>query len=58
MYAPAVRGTLLARPSLFESVRMKLSHSAARRQLGELDDRMLRDIGLTRADIEIRRLLK
>jgi uncharacterized protein YjiS (DUF1127 family) len=58
MYASAVRGILLATPSLFERVRMKLAHSAARRQLGDLDDRMLRDIGVTRADIEIRRLLK
>lgn len=58
MYAPAARGTLLAPLSLFERVRVKMAHSAARRQLSELDDRMLRDIGVTRADIEIRRFLK
>ena len=58
MYAPAARGTFLAPLSLFERVRVKMARSAIHRQLSELDDRMLRDIGMTRADIEIRKLLK
>ena len=58
MNATAARGTRLAPLSLFERVRMKLAHAAAHRQLSNLDDRMLRDIGMTRADIEIRRFLK
>lgn len=47
-----------ATPGLFERVRTYLAHEATRRQLRQLDDRMLRDIGITRGDIEIRRLLK
>jgi uncharacterized protein YjiS (DUF1127 family) len=59
MNMSAARGILLAPPSLFTRVRMKLAQAAVdERQMGELDDRLLRDIGVTRTDIEIRRLLK
>lgn len=54
----AARGILLAPPGLFERVRTKLAQAAARRPLGELDDRLLRDLGISRADIEFRGLLK
>jgi uncharacterized protein YjiS (DUF1127 family) len=54
----AARGILLAPPSLFTRVRKKLAHNTAQRQMSKLDDRFLRDIGMTRADLEIRRLLK
>ena len=54
----AARGIILAPPSLFERVRTKLAQAAARRPLVELDDRLLRDIGVTRTDIEIRGLLE
>jgi len=54
----AARGILLAPPSLFTRVRKKLAQKTAQRQMSKLDDRFLRDIGMTRADFEIRRLLK
>jgi uncharacterized protein YjiS (DUF1127 family) len=54
----AARGILLAPPSLFTRVRKKLAQNTAQRQMSKLDDRFLRDIGMTRADFEIRRLLK
>ena len=53
----AARGILLAPPTLFTRVRNKLAQDTAERQLGELDDRLLRDIGVTWADIEIRKFL-
>jgi uncharacterized protein YjiS (DUF1127 family) len=59
MNMSAARGILLAPPSLLTRVRTKLAQPAAdERQVSELDDRLLRDIGVTRTDIEIRRLLK
>ncbi len=54
----AARGILLAQPSLFTRVRRKWAQAADQQQMSELDDRLLRDIGMTRTDIEIRRLLK
>lgn len=54
----AARGILLAPPSLFTRVRRKWAQAADQQQMSELDDRLLRDIGMTRTDIEIRRLLK
>lgn len=38
------------RPSLFGLVRTALHAAASRRQLAQLDDRMLADIGLGRAE--------
>jgi len=58
MTAQTVRGTLLAPPGLFTRVRFHLAQRQARRQLQELDDRLLRDIGFARDDNEIRRFLK
>ena len=53
----AARGIILAPPSLLTHMRMKLAQAADQRQMSELDDRTLRDIGITRADIEIREFL-
>lgn len=38
--------------SLFDQVFTWLERARQRRHLGELDDRLLRDIGLSRADVE------
>ena len=40
-----------SRPSLLGRVRTYFVHSRAERQLAQLDDRMLADIGITRSDI-------
>lgn len=58
MTLDTARGILLAPPGLFTRVRTHLAQRSARRRLQELDDRLLRDIGITRADLEIRRFLK
>lgn len=58
MTLDTTRGILLAPPGLFTRVRIHLAQRDARRRLRELDDHLLRDIGITRSDIEIRRFLK
>lgn len=58
MNVNAARGIVLAPPSLLARMRTKLAQPAPEWQMSELDDRILRDIGVTRADIEIRRVLK
>ncbi|WP_162914310.1 DUF1127 domain-containing protein [Taklimakanibacter lacteus] len=54
----AARGIILAPPSLLTRMRMKLAQAADQWQTSNLDDRLLRDIGVTRADIEIRGFLE
>lgn len=58
MTLDTARGIVLAPPGLFTRVRIHLAQRDARRRLYELDDRLLRDIGITRGDIELRRFLK
>ena len=58
MTLDTARGILLAPPGLFTRVRIHLAQRDARRRLIELDDRLLRDIGITWADINIRRFMK
>lgn len=58
MTLDTARGILLAPPGLFTRVRIRLAQRDARRRLIELDDRLLRDIGITWADINIRRFMK
>lgn len=58
MTAQAARGMLLAPPGLFTRLRVHLARRQAKRQLQELDDRLLRDIGVTPGEIDIRRFLK
>ncbi len=58
MTLDTARGILLAPSGLFTRVRVHLAQRDARRRLRELDDHLLCDIGITRSDIEIRRLLK
>ncbi len=54
----AARGILLAPPSLLTRMRTKLAQAADEQQVSRLDDRLLRDIGVTRTDIEIRGFLE
>jgi uncharacterized protein YjiS (DUF1127 family) len=44
-------------PGMFERVRKYLSRAATQQQLGLLDDRTLREIGISRAQIELREVL-
>lgn len=44
-------------PGLFERVRKHFSNAATQQHLRGLDDRMLRDIGITRGQIELREFL-
>ena len=44
-------------PGLFERVRKYLSRAATQQQVGLLDDRALRDLGISRAQIELREVL-
>lgn len=44
-------------PGLFERVRKHFSRAATRQHLLALDDHMLSDIGLSRAQIELREFL-
>jgi uncharacterized protein YjiS (DUF1127 family) len=44
-------------PGLFERVRKHFAQVATRKQLRALDDHMLRDIGLSRTQIELREFL-
>jgi uncharacterized protein YjiS (DUF1127 family) len=46
-----------ASPSLISWMNRRLAASLTRNQLRSLDDRMLWDIGLTRADIETMRFM-
>ena len=53
----AARGILLAPPTLLTRVRKKMAQATDQREMSQLDDRLLRDIGVTWADIEIRESL-
>ena len=53
----AARGILLAPPTLLNRVRKKMAQATDQREMSKLDDRLLRDIGVTWADIEIRESL-
>lgn len=44
-------------PGLFERVRKHFSRAASQQHLSALDDRMLRDLGISRAQIELREFL-
>ena len=44
-------------PGLFERVRKHFSNAATQQHLRGLDDRMLRDMGITRAQVELREFL-
>jgi uncharacterized protein YjiS (DUF1127 family) len=44
-------------PGLFERVRLHFSRAATQQHLRSLDDRMLRDIGISRGQVELRELL-
>jgi|GEM_PF-2958975 uncharacterized protein YjiS (DUF1127 family) len=44
-------------PGLFERVRKHFSRAATKQHLRGLDDHMLRDIGVSRAQIELREFL-
>jgi uncharacterized protein YjiS (DUF1127 family) len=62
MTLDTARGILLGTrhrpmPGLFERVRTYLSHAATPQQLGLLDERTLRDLGISRAQIEFREVL-
>jgi uncharacterized protein YjiS (DUF1127 family) len=58
MTLDTARGILLAPPGLFTRVRIHLAQRDARRRLRDLDDHLLRDIGISRADLELRRFVK
>jgi uncharacterized protein YjiS (DUF1127 family) len=56
------RGTVLGTrsrptPGLFERVRKYFSRAASQQHLGLLDDRTLRELGISRAQIELREIL-
>ena len=53
----AARGIILAPPSLLTHVRKKMAQATDQREMSKLDDWLLRDIGVTWADIETRKSL-
>ena len=58
MTVTSTRGILLAAPRLFERMRRRMEQVTARLHVRELDERMLRDIGVTRTQIELREFMK